>query len=73
MGSATVASNPSKHNRWPERRVLSEARRRTRQLNAANTAAVQHMLAELLRSAGWTGPDFVEALCRDISRNGAGC
>lgn len=56
--------------KWSEERVLSEARRRTKELFTDNPKKVQLMLAHLMVESGWTDEEFIEALCKDTIRKG---
>lgn len=55
--------------KWGEERVLEEARRRTRALQAAGDAdpkKVQAMLEALYVESGWDEEDFIWALNEDV-------
>ena len=56
--------------RWEATAVLRAARARMRELVNKNSALIQTMLADLLKEAGWSEQDFLDALVRDISENG---
>lgn len=57
-------------NRWTESRVLAEARKQTAHLNVDNPVKLLAMLGTLLRDAGWTEEEFIDALCQDIIARG---
>lgn len=54
--------------RWPEAKLLVEARRQTRKINSTNSRRVRYMLAALLKEAGWTDAEFLDAFVRDVTR-----
>lgn len=54
--------------RWSEKQVLTEARRRTKEL--FHPKAVQEMLASLIKEAGWNEEEFIDALCQDVIKRG---
>lgn len=54
--------------RWSENKVLAEARKRTKEL--FHPKAVQEMLAGLLKEAGWSEDEFMDALCQDVIKRG---
>lgn len=54
--------------KWSSSRVLAEARVRTKEL--FNPKAVAGMLQELLKEAGWSEDEFMDALCKDIIKKG---
>jgi hypothetical protein len=61
-----VHSRSKKQKRWPAKRLLSEARMRTRQIGLDAKPEVQQMLAHLLDEAGWTQAQFVKALVAEV-------
>lgn len=54
--------------KWSKERVLAEARSRTAELkdHDKGVAEVQAMLALLITEAGWTEPEFLQALTQDV-------
>ena len=56
--------------KWTKDKVLAEARKRTRALMTDNTVRVQRMLDGLVKEAGWSEEEFIDALCADIIQNG---
>jgi hypothetical protein len=52
--------------RWDTERILNEARKRTAELMSDNTKRVQSMLEDLMKEAGWSESEFVDALCTDV-------
>jgi hypothetical protein len=55
--------------KWSEERVLAEARRRTKALNAAgdnDPQKMQAMLEALYVESGWEEEDFIWALNEDV-------
>lgn len=55
--------------KWSSERVLAEARRRTKEL--FNPKGTQKMLDGLLKEAGWSSDEFIDALCQDVIRKGS--
>lgn len=55
--------------RWPQERVLAEARRRSQE--HLEPRKIQQMLTDLLREAGWSEDEFIDALCEDVIRRGS--
>jgi len=59
--------------RWSQERILAEARKRTAALSTEetsdNASRIQKMLDELVREAGWTDSEFIDALCKDVIQN----
>lgn len=54
--------------KWSQEKVLAEARRRTKE--HFNSKGTQVMLSGLLKEAGWTEDEFIDALCQDVIRRG---
>ena len=59
--------------RLSQERILAEARKRTAALSTEetsdNASRIQKMLDELVREAGWTDSEFIDALCKDVIQN----
>lgn len=55
--------------RWSKETILAEARKRTAAMPADNASGIQKMLDELVREAGWTDAEFIDALCNDVIQN----
>ena len=73
-GGNTMLSDDKKARdgeKWPRTRVLSEARKRTKELFTDNSKRIQAMLADLIAEAGWTEDEFIDALCSDVIQNAA--
>lgn len=64
------SSSSLKAARWSTDRVLSEARRRTKLLFTDNPKKVQAMFGHLVKEAGWTDEEFIDALCTDAIQRG---
>lgn len=60
--------NINQPTRWAEGDLIKEARLRTRKINATNSQQVQRMLCALLKEAGWTDAEFLDAFVRDVTR-----
>ena len=63
----------AQNTRWSQERILAEARKRTTDLSvditSDNASRIQKMLDELVREAGWTDAEFIDALCKDVIQN----
>lgn len=54
--------------RWTRDAILEEARRRMNALPSPSKAAIEHMLANLVKEAEWTGEELIDVLCVDVVR-----
>lgn len=55
--------------RWPEHRVLTEARKKTQSMSPDMSVQLQQELATMLVTAGWSEEEFIDALCKDVIKS----
>lgn len=61
-----MPKKPPNKERWSQERVLKEARKRTHEQMVESAKQTQRLLDELLREAGWTNEEFLDAFIQDV-------